>query len=287
MGTMQELRDLLAGGGITVAEVIELGYAPSSVYKAAQQVNGREGGQRRRPLRAATAQTGHSRTVTGSALRAEGDDREELLEEIARLREEAEGAEELRADLQEAHERLRHVEGEAQRVPALQAKMALLETEARGIPELRERVKDLEGQLQRATNGQAEMRQSAIQWQHKVQAEQANRQKAESQTISARQDNQRLHGELEQWRQWGANAQSAIQTLTAEVEDLRPLKVWAGHPCKVCKRPLPGVVSREDAAKAMVNFGHTDCLKDEGPGLGWLLAGGAGLYALSQMQKRA
>ena len=68
-----------------------------------------------------------------------------------------------------------------------------------------------------------------------------------------------------------------------------PLRVWAGHPFKVCKRPLSGVVSREAAAKLMEDYAHKDCLdKDSGLGLGaWLLGGGIALAALSQVQKRS
>jgi DNA repair exonuclease SbcCD ATPase subunit len=176
------------------------------------------------------------------------------------------------------------VQLEAQ-VQTLRERVKALESEAASAGQLRQRVRELEGQLERAAHTEAAMQQGTAQWQGKVAAEQIARQRAEAQTVTVRQDNQHLQDELARWQQWGANAQATFQSLNAEVEGLRPLNVWVGHPCKVCKQPLPGIVSREDAAKAMENFGHTECLKkDSGSGVA-LLAGLAGLYALSQMRK--
>ncbi len=284
MGTMQDIRDLLAGGGITVAEVIEVGYAPSSVYKAAKQLEGNEQAKEGRPARATMAQENGRRNALESPV-ANNDEREELERDIARHRQQAEV---LRAELEESKCQEGRLAQAAQQVPALQARVASLEAEAREAGRLRQRVADLEGQLRQATTSQALMSQNIDGWRAKALVEGGARQNAEARTLAVGQENKQLHSELEQWRQWGANAQSAVQSLTAEVEELRPLKVWIGHPCRVCKRPLPGVVSREDAAKLMENFGHTACLEKEGPGLlPWLLAGGVALTALSQMQKRS
>jgi hypothetical protein len=46
------------------------------------------------------------------------------------------------------------------------------------------------------------------------------------------------------------------------------------------------VVDREAAATLMQDFAHKTCLENQGPGLGWLLAGGAALVGLSQLSKK-
>jgi len=126
------------------------------------------------------------------------------------------------------------------------------------------------------------IQQDAAQWQGRFAAEQVARQKADAQTTTVRQDNQRLNGEVAEWRQRAAKAQLVFQSVTAEVEELRPLKAWAGHPCMVCKQPMFGSVDREMAARLMKDLGHKACVEQQGSGLGWLLAGGAALYGLSQ-----
>jgi len=95
----------------------------------------------------------------------------------------------------------------------------------------------------------------------------------------------------EGWELWSAKYQQlapGIQKLKQTVTELEPLRVWSGHPCRKCKRPMAGVVAREDAARLMQNFGHAACMRnDSGPGLGALAAGAAALYALSQVRKGA
>jgi len=169
---------------------------------------------------------------------------------------------------------------------ALQERVKALESEAAVADQLRQRVQELEGQLRQATTAQVSMSQDINGWRTKAVVEGGARQNAEARTLAVGHDNQQLHGKLDEWQQWGAHAQASLQALKSEVEQLRPLKVWAGHPCMVCKKPLPGIVSREDAAKAMKDFGHKDCLKKEsGSGLGWLLGGAAAVVALSALSK--
>ena len=101
-------------------------------------------------------------------------------------------------------------------------------------------------------------------------------------------DNQGLRAETEQWKLVTERTNNMLISLVAEVQELRPLKVWAGHPCKHCKKPLLGVASREDAARLLEDFGHAECIKEHsGSGLGWLIAGGAAIAALSQTKKKS
>ena len=47
-----------------------------------------------------------------------------------------------------------------------------------------------------------------------------------------------------------------------ELEHLRPLKVWAGHPCAHCGKALRGVVEREVAGALLRNLAHKECLQE-------------------------
>jgi hypothetical protein len=91
---------------------------------------------------------------------------------------------------------------------------------------------------------------------------------------------------LVEWQQISAKAYQAFQAMEAEVKGLRPLAVWAGHPCTVCKRPMLGSVDRETAAKLMKEFRHKACQENQGPGLGGLLLAGGALAALAQLGKK-
>jgi RNA-binding protein YhbY len=268
-GIMEEIRTLLAQGKSS-GQVIALGYKPPTVYKVLHQVkrNGEGNGRVSAPGVAqppATSATDQSRP--------------DLEAENPRLKREVESLE----------AQLEFVEDDATTTAAelrtLQEKVKALEPEGAAAGQLRQRVKDLEAQLEAASLTQVTMRQDSDQWRQKFAAEQAARQKAEGQTVTLRQDNQRLQGELAQWQQWEPRVRQVCETMHAEMTGLRPLAVWAGHPCQVCKQPMQGSVNRETAAKLMQGFGHQACLEKQGPGLGWLLAGGAALVGLSQLGK--
>ena len=47
-----------------------------------------------------------------------------------------------------------------------------------------------------------------------------------------------------------------------ELQLLRPLKVWAGHPCALCGEPLRGVVNRQVAKAILKDLAHKEC-KDQ------------------------
>ena len=47
-----------------------------------------------------------------------------------------------------------------------------------------------------------------------------------------------------------------------ELEQLRPLKAWTGHPCAHCGKPLRGVVKREVAEALLRDFVHKDCQEE-------------------------
>lgn len=47
-----------------------------------------------------------------------------------------------------------------------------------------------------------------------------------------------------------------------------------------------GAMDRGVAVTGMKDFGYQACLEKQGPGLGWLLAGGVALVGLSQLGKK-
>ena len=50
------------------------------------------------------------------------------------------------------------------------------------------------------------------------------------------------------------------QQLDQELEQLRPLLIWAGHPCALCRKPLRGVVEPEVAQVLLKDLAHKLCL---------------------------
>lgn len=86
---------------------------------------------------------------------------------------------------------------------------------------------------------------------------------------------------VEQIRLW----RELIGKLTTELQGVTPLKVWAGHPCMVCRGPLSGVVSHDAAASLLQDFGHPACLEQQKSNLGkWILGGAAAVYGISKLR---
>ena len=76
-------------------------------------------------------------------------------------------------------------------------------------------------------------------------------------------ENQRLTQEVQEMPgRISANLSRKLKPLQQELDELRLLKVWVGHPCKVCGKPTSGVTTREVAAKMLREGGyaHGDCL---------------------------
>ena len=125
--------------------------------------------------------------------------------------------------------------------------------------------------MNRLSHSGAVMAQELKQWQARLEQEQEARREADdlvlrrsSEIDQLRAENQYLAQQLEAlpskivpkvWEQ--------IQPMQQEMEELRQLKVWAGHPCSKCGKPTSGVPSREVAAKLLQDggYGHGDCVK--------------------------
>ncbi len=256
-GIMEDIRRLL-NEGRSSAETIALGYAPSSVYKAQRQL---------RKVSDRTDQPVTQVLVTNMA--SEG--WSELREENSRLRQQLSLLEELPAErdtlqeeLEVARSRIEELEAKLGQAQQLRNRLAAIEPEARAAGELRKEVKVLEHQI-RHTN--AAMAQEVHHWQARL--EQEREAKVEAEALAAKRsseidqlkaENQRLSQEVQEipgliWE--------ILQPFKQELEELRLLKVWVGHPCNVCGKPTPGVTNPELAAKLLREggYGHGDCLK--------------------------
>ena len=118
------------------------------------------------------------------------------------------------------------------------------------------------------------MEQQEQEWQAQLAKEQRARQQARALA-------DQLSGEVEQLKEVNQELQNRIELLPKhltgeawklidpmqkELAELRPLKVWVGHPCVRCHKPTPGVPSRKEAGRMLREAGycHGDCLKKKG-----------------------
>jgi DNA repair exonuclease SbcCD ATPase subunit len=191
-----------------------------------------------------------------------------------------------RTELDQARSRIEELEKEAGQVQRLQERVHTLEAEAEAGEALNQRIRELEHQLNDADHAQAVLRQSNLKWQSKFQAEQSARQHAEQRAGECQ-------AQINQWQQEYQLLQSklvasyqVIAGLHAEIQRLEPLKVWAGHPCSVCHKPMTGSVARELATEKVKNLAHKGCLSMPGAGVGEVLLAGSALWGLSQLSKR-
>jgi regulator of replication initiation timing len=269
-GIMEEIRTHLSTGKSS-GEVIALGFKPGTVYKVLRGLNRKTQGNA-----AVSSPAGARPLPTGLDAQA----RSELEAENIQLHQQVE---DLEAQLECVVDADPELEAE---VRTLRERVKVLEPEAVAAGQLRLRVRELEGQLERASLTQVTMRQRTDQWRQEFAAEQAARQKLEEWAGKIWPEHQRVQAELAEWQRWLPKAHQTFQVMDAEIEGLRPLQVWAGHPCKKCQMPMSGLVDRETAAKLMHGFGHKACLEKQGSGLGGLLLAGGALAALAQLGKK-
>ena len=143
-GIMEDIRSLLKEGRSS-AEVITLGYAPSSVYKAQRQ------------LRKATDRTDQPVTqvlVTNMASEGWSELREEnrkLRQQVSLLEEVTADRDTLREELELAPNRIEDLEAKASQAQQLRDRLAAIEPEARAAGKLRQEVKVLDHRV-RHTN---------------------------------------------------------------------------------------------------------------------------------------
>lgn len=61
--------------------------------------------------------------------------------------------------------------------------------------------------------------------------------------------------------------QKKVDQLQREASELRPLQVWAGHPCARCGEPMRGIVAPEVARLVTKDLAHQRCIEQREQGL--------------------
>ncbi len=174
----------------------------------------------------------------------------------------------MREELELAQSRTEELEAKVGQAQQLRDRMAAIEPEARAAGALRQEVKELGGQIR---NTNAAKVQEVQHWKRIFEQEQGFRQAAEflaaersSEIDQLKAENQRLTQEVQEMPgHICANLSRELKPLQQELDELRLLRVWVGHPCKVCGKPTSGVTAREVAAKMLREGGyaHGKCLK--------------------------
>jgi len=234
-GIMKEIQSLLAQDKSS-AEVIALGFRPSTVYKARRLLR-----QQNRENEQPPPQTMAQVPVTNADHQAGSEPKDGtglLNQQLGGLAgQEAEIAP-LPKELAETLDRIAELEVEAAEVQALRERVAALEPEAMSAAEWQQRYHDLEDCLG-PTAGP--MDQEVQDWQEKFAAEEKVRLHAESQAAQHGEEaarlqkaNQTLRSTLESLpNHLAQEVWKLVQPLNAELEELRPLKIWAGHSCRL------------------------------------------------------
>jgi DNA repair exonuclease SbcCD ATPase subunit len=131
------------------------------------------------------------------------------------------------------------------------------------VAELRQHIATLEAELAEAHSPRFQLDQA-----------QARIEELETEAKNTATLTKRLGMVQEEAQSWQSKAAEALHTLTdaqrqlvaaqAIIQTLKPLTVWAGHPCCVCEEATDGVLDRESAAKLLERVGHRRCLEHSG-----------------------
>jgi DNA repair exonuclease SbcCD ATPase subunit len=280
-GIMEEIRELLSQGKSS-SEVIALGYKPPTVYKVQRQF------RRQQPNGKVPVQVmdrDQSMFIREGLERLSAEDAE-FFRCLFEPSEESAQYEALRTELDQARDRIAELEREAKETENIKARLKELEAQAESVGALRWKVWILEQDLNRSSQSQAELRQSNAPWQKRYREEQSAREQADRQARDYQQ-------QASQWQQAYQVVNSKLEASTkvitnlrAELQNLEPLEVWAGHPCCICGKPMTGSVSRELAAKLQKGMGHKRCLESQTSGLGKVLVVGGTLWGLPRLGKK-
>ena len=267
--------------GKSSAEVIALGFKPSTVYKVQHQWRRGEDGPEvgsPGPEVEALGTTG-SNDPPSEQDPNETDPEEESLELLAAAAE----IEGLRIQMSDLEVHAEHLEREAEEADMLRERITTLTSEAQQAEALRGQVRALQTQLHHACHTEAAMRQGAAQFRQQLGAEQEARRMSESESTNQAREIMGLRQECQSQQEILGRAESALNALLAEVETLRPLRVWAGHPCQRCGKPMSGLVDRATAARLLEDFSHVACLEQRSSGLRSVALTLAGIYGVSKL----
>ena len=276
-GLMDEIKERLEED-VSSGELIAMGYRPATVYKAqrawrdARQQDSERQDELHDQAEMVASDYGFS---DDENVEKTADDSESSGAELEILRIQAGRLEAMIDEFDEiAHEN-----------EDLRKQVAVMELEARESAQLRQRTRQLEAdrhlsQLAR-TNLQHQFNDANLL--SKDQSKQIAI--LERQVTGAKSQNATFANENAQLMEQLQNCRQHIERQTTELKGVNPLKVWAGHPCAVCRRPMSGVASRELAASLLRDLGHPACLGKQNSDMGkWLLAGAAAVYGVSKIR---
>ncbi len=268
-GIMAEIRALLAQDK-SAKEVISLGYKPSTVYRAQQQLE--EG----LPQPGQLPPQGSTQVVVNNNMEPQtSGELGELKEENTLLNQQLEGQvmelESVREELAQVMALNEELKSEASQAKVLRARLAALEPKARAAEEAKMQSLVSTTLLNSTKNDQ---RQKEQEWHEKFVQEQRARRQAQAlvdqsnaEISRLKEVNQLLQSQNEQLSDTAyREAWKLYEPYMNEVAELRQLKVWAGHPCVRCHQPISGIPSRVVAGKILREggYGHGKCFKKKG-----------------------
>lgn len=265
-GIMTEIRALLAQEK-SPKEIICLGYKPSTVYRAQQQLEEGLPQPNQLPFQ------GPTQVVVNNNMEPQGTTEVAELKEqntrlIQQLEEQVMELDSLREELDQVKALNEELKVEASQAKVLRARLAALEPEARAAAgEARKQSQMLTSRL---NSTKTDMRQKEQESQEKFAQEQRARQQAQALADQSNAEIGRLKEINQQLQQKNeevyVEAGKSIQPLIKKLKELGLLLVWEGHPCVVCGKPTPGVTSRELAGKILREggYGHGKCFKKKG-----------------------
>jgi DNA repair exonuclease SbcCD ATPase subunit len=275
-GIMQEIKDRLEED-VSSGELIAMGYRPATVYKAqrAWRDARRLESQSLDYLNDQEA-TEASELAASEEIEENGKDDSKALEaELETLRIQAEGYE----------ARIDELEGIVQENEGLKEQLAIMRQETNELAHSRQRIRLLEANWHFSRHAGTKLPHQLNSAEQQVKERTEQRAELEQQVVKANTHIANLANEngqmVEQLRLW----RQLIERLTTELQGVMPLKVWAGHPCSACRKPMSGLVSHDAAASLLQDFGHQACLEQQNSNLGkWLLGGAAAIYGVSRLR---
>ena len=180
---------------------------------------------------------------------------------------------------------IKYLEENVRESEGLKKQVAALKLEARELSHLRQRIKLLEANRHFSQNARANLQHQLNSAEAQLEEQSKQRTELEQQVVGARTQVTDLAYQNRQLEEQLKLCQGLIENLAAELECLRPLQVWVGHPCVVCRKPTSGVVSRDMATNLLQDLGHPACLHKQNSNLGkWLAGGVAAVYGISKLR---
>ena len=181
----------------------------------------------------------------------------------------------LQEELELAQSRIEDLKAKAGQAQQLRDRLLAIEPEARVAGELRQKFKELDHKIR---NTNAAMAQEVHHWKGRFEQEEESRQIAEalaakrsSEINQLKVENQRLSQEVQEMPgRISAKVWAVLKPLKQELEELRQLKVWVGHPYRVCgKQPLASLTGKQSPGYCGTGATVTETASRNGPGDEW------------------